>query len=285
MAGVMWIWARRLLRTGVKRVRTVLMLSFALAVAACALPDVSTRSVPREVESQKTTAPNVSAMDSGVTAVVGGRDSVAGGVAGTSESDRSLSLVAGTSSAAALGANGEHCDVKAGGSDCKSGNCVDGLCCQASSCGQCQRCGGSGLCETIREAPDDSCDGARSCNADGVCVQANGTACMLDNQCHSGICYYAKCCAQRCDVCRACNGLGDCTLVQGGDHPSCASGAALAPVKVTVTRLSASTRPGRPASRSDADAILNGSRNFSRFQTAGDWTKSISHTPAEPISL
>ena len=79
-------------------------------------------------------------------------------------------------------------------SQCTSGNCVDGFCCDAPCNGVCQACsaaktgGANGTCKAVSTAtdPDSECpdDGAPSCNRNGVCdgvgacqKYGNGTAC------------------------------------------------------------------------------------------------------------
>jgi hypothetical protein len=63
-------------------------------------------------------------------------------------------------------ANGASCSV---GTECQSGNCVDGHCCGAPSCGPCQSCTGTaGACAPIDNGIDnDSCTGG-TCQG-GVC--------------------------------------------------------------------------------------------------------------------
>jgi hypothetical protein len=73
---------------------------------------------------------------------------------------------------------GDPCDSAA---TCDSGFCVDGVCCAVESCGLCERCDASaspGTCTAVRDAEDpDTCAGAASCDADGVCVLGPGHTC------------------------------------------------------------------------------------------------------------
>jgi len=64
---------------------------------------------------------------------------------------------------------GDICSV---GSDCGTGNCVDGHCCASASCGQCRSCT-TGTCALVTYAPDpDTCSDAAGmrCDRDGNCL-------------------------------------------------------------------------------------------------------------------
>ncbi len=69
---------------------------------------------------------------------------------------------------------GQGCGV---GTECASGNCLDGVCCTQSSCPQCQNCGSDGACSITVTGADDTtgatCSGANTCDATGACKKAN----------------------------------------------------------------------------------------------------------------
>ncbi|MEW5852172.1 MAG: hypothetical protein AB2A00_25510 [Myxococcota bacterium] len=109
--------------------------------------------------------------------------------------------------------NGQACGL---GSECLSGNCVDGVCCNAACTGTCQACsaakkgsGADGVCGNISNAtdPDNECPSTVTCNGAGACGYfGNGTACSLSAQCISGNCVDGVCCNTACTgVCQACN--------------------------------------------------------------------------------
>jgi hypothetical protein len=103
------------------------------------------------------------------------------------------------------------------GSDCTTGSCVDGVCCDTACAGACQACsaakkgqGADGVCGAIAAGtdPDAECadQGAASCGTNGVCNGAGacqkyvtGTSCAPAS-CSGGIATGAS----------TCNGLGSC---------------------------------------------------------------------------
>jgi len=102
--------------------------------------------------------------------------------------------------------NGQDCTVPMA-SDCLTGNCVDGKCCDqtAAFCGTCRTCNGStpGTCQAVTNMSQDtecdtagySCDGSN--NGANACVRDAGVACSGASQCRSGICS-TNCCATSC---------------------------------------------------------------------------------------
>jgi hypothetical protein len=89
-------------------------------------------------------------------------------------------------------------------SDCPSGFCVDGVCCNTACRGECQACdvqGSRGVCSNVpyylpdklfeRNGSEGSCDlptaGAR-CNGAGKCLKISGTQCNANDQCMSNQC-------------------------------------------------------------------------------------------------
>ena len=84
------------------------------------------------------------------------------------------------------------------GSECTSGNCVDGVCCSSTKCGACMACNLAtpGTCSNRAAGAVDSACGATpaacetgTCNGSGACRQASdGTTCGAQKVCHSGTC-------------------------------------------------------------------------------------------------
>lgn len=136
----------------------------------------------------------------------------------------------------------------AAASDCGTGYCVDGVCCDTACTGACLACdepGKAGTCSPISGAPrpgHPAC-GAALCKAgvcgttcvtsadclngaacvSGACVlKANSEACTADVQCASGHCYDGVCCNAQCDYkCVACDiptRIGTCAAVDGLPH-------------------------------------------------------------------
>lgn len=130
-------------------------------------------------------------------------------------------------------ANGETC-TGGDGSQCASGNCVDGACCDLPCTGSCQACsaakkgsGADGSCGPIAAGtdPDSECadQGAASCNQDGQCdgagacrTYASGTTC-LPTACQNGVVETSTCA-----------GVGNCNTVASscGGYACNASGTA-----------------------------------------------------------
>lgn len=116
---------------------------------------------------------------------------------------------------------GGACTVSA---DCGAAlTCVDGVCCQAPSCGTCQRCdlaGSIGKCSTLVSAEDDTCTGTKACDATGACKLKLGQTCALGTDCLSGNCADGVCCNTSCPgACEACNvtgSVGTCSAVPAG---------------------------------------------------------------------
>jgi len=115
---------------------------------------------------------------------------------------------------------GGACSV---GTQCETGYCVDGVCCEQVSCGTCQACdtvGSPGLCATISLGDDpDSCPAATSsCDVTGQCKKKNAQSCSLSTECASGSCANGYCCSTACaGGCDVCNVTpGTCTNLADG---------------------------------------------------------------------
>jgi hypothetical protein len=108
---------------------------------------------------------------------------------------------------------------------CDTGHCVDGVCCE-SVCGTCQSCDQAasllpgppppgpiatpGVCSPVTNGPDgDSCTGGMTCNAEGQCKAAPGRSCSAPTDCASGSCI---------DGC--CDGLTPCIPADAGADAS-----------------------------------------------------------------
>lgn len=130
-------------------------------------------------------------------------------------------------------------------SDCLTGACTDGVCCNTDRCGACARCDGggfstSGVCSPVRSADDDTCTGPRTCNAEAACV---ARPCGSSSQCGpGGNCVDGVCCDRACDgACEACtaakkgSGLdGACGPIAPDQDPDreCAAGTGFSAVCV-----------------------------------------------------
>jgi len=93
--------------------------------------------------------------------------------------------------------------------ECDTGACVDGVCCESTSCGTCQACNlsvGPGTCRTVASADDpDTCATTSTCDVTGTCKKRQGEACTASSQCLSSYCVDGVCCASACTgTCQAC---------------------------------------------------------------------------------
>jgi hypothetical protein len=119
------------------------------------------------------------------------------------------------------------------GTECGSGFCTDGVCCEAAACGTCETCAGNnpGKCTQVINAEDaDTCGAAqkKSCDARGACVPGLGAACTKGADCASGSCADGVCCDTACDrACEACSAKnkqgnrddGRCGVASLGSNP------------------------------------------------------------------
>lgn len=130
----------------------------------------------------------------------------------------------------ALYADGQACVA---GAECRSGHCVDGVCCGAAACGPCEACnltGRLGVCALLPSLAEDdfprgACVAPLACNGAGLCRRTVGTVCAAGSECLSGFCVDGVCCAAACgDPCRSC-ASGQCVVVRRADDPPQCSGA------------------------------------------------------------
>lgn len=108
--------------------------------------------------------------------------------------------------------NGEVCSIA---SDCLSGHCKDGVCCEAACTGTCQACSlaltgkQDGKCDFIEKGKEDGdpvCGGNMSCDGAGSCKKDDGESCTKAADCSSGHCVDGICCEEACGgACMACS--------------------------------------------------------------------------------
>jgi hypothetical protein len=136
---------------------------------------------------------------------------------------------------------------------CASGKCQDGVCCESQECGTCYRCDRTGHCVSVLKARDpNTCEGAQYCDASGTCVNIRGTACSNTSECGPDQCVDGICCQARCGVCSTCgytkerneNNKGTCLLVDGDDPDSCTGTQSC--VRGTCTSIDAQSLPANP---------------------------------------
>jgi hypothetical protein len=140
------------------------------------------------------------------------------------------------------------------GTDCLSGNCADGICCNNACPGACEACNQAGSLGTCAPLPKGAagtgcgayvCAGGSAacgttCAADGDCatsafctagscvpVLGRGAACLRDRQCGTGVCVDGACCNSPCggpcDVCAKALGAtvdGTCAVLAKTSAPA-----------------------------------------------------------------
>jgi hypothetical protein len=107
---------------------------------------------------------------------------------------------AGDASPDAARDNGRACLL---GTECGSGNCVDGVCCASAACGACFACnvtGSLGSCHPLALGtpephglcpvqPVTGCGLDGTCDGSGACRSyPDGTSCRMGRSCHNGVC-------------------------------------------------------------------------------------------------
>ncbi len=122
-----------------------------------------------------------------------------------------------TSHCVGVQAPGQPCG---GGSECATGNCIDGYCCDTACGGACEACsavnkgsGADGVCGAIGvgKDPDDECatSAATTCGTSGTCDGARSCALYGPGQaCGSDVCLGGA------EVRQVCDGLGLCGVTQ-----------------------------------------------------------------------
>ena len=115
--------------------------------------------------------------------------------------------------------------------ECASGNCVDGYCCDTSCAQLCRACnlpGNEGKCTVVPAGyADNTCMSPKSCDGttgNNACTTKYpmGYPCSTGSQCGSGMCIDGVCCSSTClGTCQACNitgNLGTCANVPLGQE-------------------------------------------------------------------
>ncbi|WP_437661614.1 kelch repeat-containing protein [Sorangium sp. So ce1182] len=106
-----------------------------------------------------------------------------------------------------LAESGQPC---ADGSECLSGSCADGVCCEDDCAGACERCGADGTCRPMAEGtdPDEECaPGETVCGAAGLCDGAG--ACQRPPPLGT-VCGPAACSGSALKLADLCDGEGTC---------------------------------------------------------------------------
>ena len=129
-------------------------------------------------------------------------------------------------------AAGQTC---AAATECGSGLCVEGYCCDSACTGTCRSCAVSGKAGTCSDLPigqqDNypigTCSGTKACFGEGACKTINGQACAAATECGSGHCVDGVCCDSACTAtCKSCavsgspGTCGDIPVGQKDDHPT-----------------------------------------------------------------
>ncbi len=144
-------------------------------------------------------------------------------------------LCTGTNSCDGMGIckrdNGQPCGMN---TDCTSGFCADGVCCNSACTETCKSCNLTASVGTCTFVPNDSvdptgtspCNNPYRCNGTGLCNAQNGVPCALPSECLSGFCVDGFCCGNICDqLCKACSdaltgaGNGNCRSILNGTDP------------------------------------------------------------------
>jgi hypothetical protein len=112
-------------------------------------------------------------------------------------------------------ATGKQCNVD---TDCGSGHCADGVCCNTACNGTCLACsaakkggGQDGTCGSIALGLQDAnatttCLGAKACDGANNCKKIDGQTCSLNSDCLNGSCADGVCCNTACTgTCLACS--------------------------------------------------------------------------------
>lgn len=125
--------------------------------------------------------------------------------------------------------NGQPCKTHV---ECKSGYCVDSLCCDSGCTENCKSCyisGSKGKCSFVpagQDPGDSFCGPNFACDGYGSCKLETGQKCswLYPKNCATGFCKDSTCCESACDTpCRHCAaGTGICTKITlGTDDPEC----------------------------------------------------------------
>ncbi|MGC4091522.1 MAG: hypothetical protein QM756_27310 [Polyangiaceae bacterium] len=169
-----------------------------------------------------------SAANGGTTATSGGTTTASGGTTansgGTTATSGGKATSGGTSAASGGNGSGGACTMLCNdngtacniSSQCKSGRCVDGVCCDAACDGPCEACsaaltgGVDGLCSSVKTGTDPGNDCAAedvsTCGQTGMCGP-NKTCALYAT---SAVCKAGSCAAGSAQSERKCDGAGTC---------------------------------------------------------------------------
>jgi hypothetical protein len=159
-----------------------------------------------------------------------------GGAGGAPNAGGTMGAAGGPASSSTAGGSGPGLlgSTCSRDNECKSDQCVDGVCCNSDCTGECEMCleahtgEADGNCAPIiaEQDPDDECPPFHTCNGAGDCELALGSVCSDDRDCVSGECTDGHCCNEVCDgECEACsqnlNNVddGQCAPIPLGDDP------------------------------------------------------------------
>jgi hypothetical protein len=113
----------------------------------------------------------------------------------------------------------------ADGTECLSGFCFDGKCCDQDCSAACKSCA-TGTCTAVLNADDAQCTptSTHTCDGSGVCKLKLGQPCGSDGTiCASGVCKDGVCCNAPCSgTCQRCDApgsVGTCTTVTNATDP------------------------------------------------------------------
>jgi hypothetical protein len=162
------------------------------------------------------------------------RCDVAGSQGTCKNVDVNLQVTGCTGSQACDGAG--NCKTKNGQScvnntECLTGQCQDGVCCNAACSGACARCdiaGSVGTCKNVDPGGQvANCTGTMACDGNNNCRKVDGQSCGGNNECSSGNCVdedlmtgglQGICCNTSCtELCKSCDG----SKTEGGVNGVC----------------------------------------------------------------
>ena len=169
---------------------------------------------------------------SGGTCVPRSQQAVDGGAAGSGGSTKPDGSAGGSAwdgGGAKSGDGGPSSDVPitpepvcAADSDCSTGHCVDGVCCDSACDGQCESCkevGSVGICKAVTGdpvAPRSACGGTASCK--GQCDGNSGKTCIYPGD--STVCTSAQCENGKVTTASLCNSAGACSTSTSSTCPN-----------------------------------------------------------------
>ena len=112
-------------------------------------------------------------------------------------------------------------------SECFTGHCADGYCCDKACKATCKSCalqGKQGTCLPVKVGEkDDTCTGNKACDGSGFCKPAVGQKCKVNADCANKTCEDGYCCKTTCkSACMSCGltkTVGTCTAIPALSQP------------------------------------------------------------------